>query len=1187
MTIRSARVLWALLLALVPAPGWAALVGHWTFNGSGAQAITESTGNWGPLVLVGTAAVGGGELDVNSNGVLQTGYAYARGYTGGTIRAKTLVSWVALQNLGIDAGSALTLDGISAGDYDGIVYAEITPLRWMAGSNGQVRTSDVVAVDEASTSTVQMAIAYEDLGGGNTQITICRDGVQLGQYSIGNMAQWAAGDAEVVFGSRHTTSGGTTGPGLLDARITEARIYDSAMTCAQVAALSPVCNFDGVVDAGEECDDGDTNDGDGCTQCRIDVCYGCSGAPSTCTPLGAGSACPDDGNTCTANECDGAGTCTHPALIDGASCNDADPCTLVDTCASGTCTGSNVKFCCEGGVCDPADNGNCAPCPAGYTEGVGVCVKTFLIDTDSELNNQGTMCNPDERYTTFGGPYGFHWTDPNDPLVGAVTDVDIQLETGISCAPVGTTRNATLNGNPIGSFLTVGTNTCGSARASVPLSSAPANYLKGGLNTVLMNPGFSVCEGLTQDTGGNYAVVTVTYASLAGVPFPPGTTCHDDGDMSTADQCDGAGTCIHVTNTPTSTATETPTNTETATATATPTDTATRTDTPTVTGTPTDTAAPTDTPTATPSDTATAASTATATATNTPTTPVCGGGTLSGTLTGGSSFGHNLTTQGDVDWAIWGYALGGTSTSLAPNTRKNGGSAISNLTSYSNGNPLLGLGQFGPFAHSFDWSDGVPVATDTGATGGLQHNTNLIVQIPPVGEGFSFTVPAGTVMQRLRVYVATQVGISTLTAHLSDSCAPDYVQTQGDNATINMPGWFTIDFAAGSEGQTLTVSFILTTGSVGQTSTAQIHAVCLGAEEVAATPTPTATDMPSATPTPTMVLSGNVRYTGSLLAVPDVTVAGRYDVSDPNDVLSAQTDSGGAYSIGRGPGASWAVVPRREEIPTERRRAVGALDAAWIQQVMVDDRTFDSIQQLACDVTGNGSIGTLDATRIQELRIYAISRLPVGSLCNSDWIFFPTPGPAGDPTPVAPGLNPCSPGAITYGLPASGATGQDFLARKFGDCTGNWSLTAGGGGSEDIEALGSDDSLSSGNVDEEAASLSEPPSCDGPCVVVVPGNGETAKSIVAVNHLQNVQAFDLTLEVPAGAEVTALEKGELAAGCSLVWAARDTRVKVSLSCLTPVHGGGALLSLTMNGADGAGSVSKCMLNEGEFPCQVR
>jgi cysteine-rich repeat protein len=56
---------------------------------------------------------------------------------------------------------------------------------------------------------------------------------------------------------------------------------------------------DGVVDPGEQCDDGNLAPGDCCA-------LGCTLEP-------AGTACADDGDACTNDLCDAAGTCTHPA----------------------------------------------------------------------------------------------------------------------------------------------------------------------------------------------------------------------------------------------------------------------------------------------------------------------------------------------------------------------------------------------------------------------------------------------------------------------------------------------------------------------------------------------------------------------------------------------------------------------------------------------------------------------------------------------------------------------------------------------------------------------------------------------------------------------------------------------------------------------------------------------------------
>ena len=208
------------------------LLGHWTFE-TGVE-LEDLTGKWGDLTLQG-ATISGGELHVHASGA--TGWAVASGSTTATIREKTLVSWVSIDDLDVRSGSALTIDSINNTNYfDAIVYAERQPLRWMAGSDYFKRTQDVVLQNEtAEGQVVQMAIAYRDLGGNNVEITICRDGVQIGKYNSGFMREWQGNNAEILFGARHTN--GNTRYGALEARIAEARIYDEAMTCGHVGTL--------------------------------------------------------------------------------------------------------------------------------------------------------------------------------------------------------------------------------------------------------------------------------------------------------------------------------------------------------------------------------------------------------------------------------------------------------------------------------------------------------------------------------------------------------------------------------------------------------------------------------------------------------------------------------------------------------------------------------------------------------------------------------------------------------------------------------------------------------------------------------------------------------------------------------------------------------------------------------------
>jgi hypothetical protein len=77
---------------------------------------------------------------------------------------KTLVSWVCLADTTQQGGSALTIQ--RGGQFDGVVFGERAPRKWMAGSDFFNRTpSDQQAstVETADDKTlIQMAIAYRD-----------------------------------------------------------------------------------------------------------------------------------------------------------------------------------------------------------------------------------------------------------------------------------------------------------------------------------------------------------------------------------------------------------------------------------------------------------------------------------------------------------------------------------------------------------------------------------------------------------------------------------------------------------------------------------------------------------------------------------------------------------------------------------------------------------------------------------------------------------------------------------------------------------------------------------------------------------------------------------------------------------------------------------------------------------------
>lgn len=126
----------------------------------------------------------------------------------------------------------------------------------------------------------------------------------------------------------------------------------------------------GTLDAGEECDDGNVVNGDGCdATCHAEQCFTCTGSPSTCGPVPNGVSC-DDGETCTSGDTCQSGNCSGTPEQDGTSCTDGDICTLNDACLNGACTGTPLA-CGQCAMCDgigpacvpkadftPCDDGN-------------------------------------------------------------------------------------------------------------------------------------------------------------------------------------------------------------------------------------------------------------------------------------------------------------------------------------------------------------------------------------------------------------------------------------------------------------------------------------------------------------------------------------------------------------------------------------------------------------------------------------------------------------------------------------------------------------------------------------------------------------------------------------------------------------------------------------------------------------
>jgi beta-fructofuranosidase len=151
------------------------------------------------------------------------------------LRDKTLVAWVSPSNLTQRAGSVLTIDD-GAGHFDGIVFGELTPRKWMPGSDGFQRTvRDQAAWPEETASLgtfVQVALVYR-----GDQIALYRDGQGVAQYTMPNPIQSFPAHPLVLFGRRHIDAGDKENS--FTGRIRDARIYDRALDQATLAALHP------------------------------------------------------------------------------------------------------------------------------------------------------------------------------------------------------------------------------------------------------------------------------------------------------------------------------------------------------------------------------------------------------------------------------------------------------------------------------------------------------------------------------------------------------------------------------------------------------------------------------------------------------------------------------------------------------------------------------------------------------------------------------------------------------------------------------------------------------------------------------------------------------------------------------------------------------------------------------------
>nr|MBC7612603.1 hypothetical protein [Pseudopedobacter sp.] len=209
------------------------LIGLWDFKN--ANPLKDQTGNWGDLLVTGNASISNGKLDVNNGGMART-----TSYTGATIGNKTLISYLSLDDLNLRAGSALTIDKINSDAFDGIIYAEGQPNRWMNGSSNALRYQALNPgfAESKANQLIQVALTYEMQPNNQVLIKFYRNGIAYGSYTSNNFQTWSANDAEMIFGARHFFN--NTQIGSLDAKIEKAMIFNRALSIQEIQQLNTI-----------------------------------------------------------------------------------------------------------------------------------------------------------------------------------------------------------------------------------------------------------------------------------------------------------------------------------------------------------------------------------------------------------------------------------------------------------------------------------------------------------------------------------------------------------------------------------------------------------------------------------------------------------------------------------------------------------------------------------------------------------------------------------------------------------------------------------------------------------------------------------------------------------------------------------------------------------------------------------
>ncbi|MCR9292519.1 MAG: DUF1553 domain-containing protein [bacterium] len=183
------------------------------------------------LQLHGTARLEGGALVLDGHGWAETQALPI------SLDAKSLEALVLLDDLQQQGGGVVTVQDLSGGIFDAIVFGEQEPGHWIAGSEFFRRTRSLQGAAETSADkeAVHLLAVYQVSQEGRQAelgtISLYRNGEPYGTaYSVPPQA-FTAHNCMLLFGMRHGKT--VAGNRMLKGRILEGRLYDRALTPEQ------------------------------------------------------------------------------------------------------------------------------------------------------------------------------------------------------------------------------------------------------------------------------------------------------------------------------------------------------------------------------------------------------------------------------------------------------------------------------------------------------------------------------------------------------------------------------------------------------------------------------------------------------------------------------------------------------------------------------------------------------------------------------------------------------------------------------------------------------------------------------------------------------------------------------------------------------------------------------------------